>query len=68
MYRARKSNERVDTLSRKHEDIKEQDRIMAEYRTQTLLPSVKIDPKILSKLQIAEITTPEQTATEYDAI
>ena len=71
MYRARKANERADALSRKHEDIKEQDRIMAEYRTQTLLPSTKIDPKILLELQLAVVTAPTEPMTEtasYDAV
>ena len=68
IYRAGKSNERADALSRKHEDIKEQDRIIAEYRTQTLLPASKIDLRIVSELQLAAITAPKQTPTEYDVV
>ena len=43
---------------------------MAKYRTQTLLPFNKIDPRIATELHLAEITTPEQTSTptKYDAI
>ena len=47
MYRARKANERADALSKKHEDVKEQGRVIEEYRTQVLLPRAKIDPAIV---------------------
>jgi hypothetical protein len=43
MYRARKSNKRADALSKKHKDVKEQGRVIEEYRTQVLLPRTKID-------------------------
>jgi hypothetical protein len=43
MYRARRSNERADALSRKHEDVKEQGKVIKEYRTQVLLLRTKID-------------------------
>jgi hypothetical protein len=33
MYRARKANERADALSKKHEDVKEQGKVIEEYRT-----------------------------------
>jgi hypothetical protein len=33
MYRARKANKRADALSKKHEDVKEQGKVMEEYRT-----------------------------------
>jgi hypothetical protein len=33
MYYARKANERADALSKKHEDVKEQGRVIEEYRT-----------------------------------
>jgi hypothetical protein len=60
MYRAGKANERADALSRKHEDVKEQGRVMEEYRTQVLLPCAKIDPAIVQDLQLAPIElTPE---------
>jgi hypothetical protein len=43
MYKARKSNKRADALSKKHKDIKEQGKVIKEYRTQVLLPKTKID-------------------------
>jgi hypothetical protein len=33
MYKAGKSNERANALSKKHEDVKEQGRVIEEYRT-----------------------------------
>ena len=41
---------------------------MAKYRTQTLLPASKIDPRIILELQLAAITAPKQTPTEYDIV
>jgi hypothetical protein len=38
IYRAGKSNERVDALSRKYKDVTAQDKAIAAYRTQILLP------------------------------
>jgi hypothetical protein len=43
MYRARKSNKQANALSKKHKDIKEQGRVIEEYKTQVLLPRTKID-------------------------
>jgi hypothetical protein len=36
IYRAGKSNEQADALSRKYEDVTVQDKVMAAYRTQIL--------------------------------
>jgi hypothetical protein len=55
MYRARKSNKQADALSRKHEDVKEQGRVIEEYRTQVLLPRTKIDLAVVQDLQLAPI-------------
>ena len=61
MYRARKSNERVDALSKKHEDVKEQGKVIEEYRTQVLLPRTKIDSAVVKDLQLAPVEpAPEQ--------
>jgi len=61
MYRAGKSNERADALSRKHEDVKEQGKVMEEYRTQVLLPRTKIDSAVVKDLQLAPVEpAPEQ--------
>jgi len=53
IYRARKSNKRANALSKKHEDVKEQGRVIKEYRTQVLLPRTKIDSAVVKDLQLA---------------
>ena len=55
MYKARKSNERADALSKKHEDVKEQGKVIKEYKTQVLLPRTKIDSAVIQDLQLAPI-------------
>jgi hypothetical protein len=55
IYKARKSNERADALSKKHEDVKEQGKVIKEYRTQVLLPRTKIDFAIVQDLQLAPV-------------
>ena len=55
MYRTGKSNERADALSRKHEDISSQDRVIAAHRTQTLLPQEKLAEEVIQYLQLAPI-------------
>jgi len=48
-------------LSKKHEDVKEQGKVMEEYKTQVLLPRTKIDSTVVKDLQLALIeTAPEQ--------
>jgi hypothetical protein len=47
IYRARKSNKRADALSKKHKDIKEQSKVIKEYKTQVLLSRTKIDLAII---------------------
>jgi hypothetical protein len=69
MYRAGKSNERADALSRKYEDTIAQDRVMAEYRTQVFLPRSKISDEVIHDLQLAPIDgSPPENETEYDSI
>jgi transposase InsO family protein len=71
MYRAGKSNERADALSRKYEDVTAQDKAMAAYRTQILLPRRKIDDNVVRDLQLAPIeafVSPAQEETQYDSI
>jgi len=55
MYRAGKSNKRADALSRQTDEVKNQDQVMAEYRTQTMLPATKIDPRIRKDLELTPI-------------
>jgi hypothetical protein len=47
MYRARKANKRANALSKKYKDVKEQGKVIKEYKTQVLLPRTKIDPKVV---------------------
>jgi hypothetical protein len=55
IYRARKSNKRANALSKKYKDIKEQGKVIKEYKTQVLLPKTKIDFAIVQDLQLALI-------------
>ena len=43
IYQARKSNKRANALSKKYKDIKEQGKVIKEYKTQVLLLRTKID-------------------------
>jgi hypothetical protein len=53
IYRARKSNKRANALSKKYKDIKEQGKVIKEYKTQVLLPKTKIDFAVVQDLQLA---------------
>ena len=60
IYRARKSNKQANALSKKYKDIKEQGKVIKEYKTQVLLPRTKIDLAVIQDLQLAPIKpTPE---------
>ena len=63
MYCTRKANEQADALSKKHEDVKEQDRAIEEYKTQVLLPYTKIDLAIVQDLQLALVKLMPEEAT-----
>jgi hypothetical protein len=78
MYRTGKANERADALSRKHEDVTAQGKVMAEYRTQVLIPRAKIDPAVVKDLELApindfvspaheEISAPDATNSAFNA-
>ena len=54
-YRAGKSNERADALSRRTEDVAQQTRTIAAHRTQVLLPRNKITKEVVQDLQLAPI-------------
>jgi len=48
-------------LSKKYKDMKEQSRVIEEYKTQVLLPRTKIDFAVVKDLQLALIEiAPEQ--------
>ena len=55
MYREGKANARADALSRMENDVREQDKVMAEQRTQVLLPRDKIDSRVVEDLQLAPL-------------
>jgi hypothetical protein len=68
----------VDALSRKHEDVTAQGKVMAEYRTQVLIPRAKIDPAVVKDLELApindfvspaheEISAPDATNSVFNA-
>ena len=40
-------------MSRKHKDVKEQGKVIEEYKTQVLLPRTKIDFAVVKDLQLA---------------
>jgi transposase InsO family protein/predicted aspartyl protease len=54
-YRAGKSNERADALSRRTEEVAEQARTIAVHRTQILLPRSKVTEEVAQDLQLAPI-------------
>ena len=54
-YRAGKTNERANALSRKLEDVQAQEEAITQYRTQTLLPPSKVDSKVLKELGIGAV-------------
>jgi len=62
MYRAGKANARADALSRREDDVQKQNTVKREHRTQALLPTDKIDPRILEELQLAPIEAPKPLA------
>jgi hypothetical protein len=64
IYRVRKSNKRANALSKKYKDVKEQGRVIEEYRTQVLLPRTKIDLAVIQDLQLA----PVELAQELELI
>jgi len=70
MYREGKANARADALSRMENDVREQDKVMAEQRTQVLLPRDKIDSRVVEDLQLApleQLTDPEQLVIPAEA-
>ena len=46
----RKTNKQADALSKKHKDVKEQDKAIKEYKTQVLLPQIKINSAVVQDL------------------
>ena len=55
IYKAKKSNKQVTALSKKYEDIKEQGKVIKEYKTQVLLPRTKLDFAVVQDLQLAPV-------------
>jgi transposase InsO family protein len=70
-YRTGKANERADALSRKTEDIEQQQRAKDQYRTQVLLPADKIAQYVgedLKILRLAPIEISPIKKTQYDSL
>ena len=76
-FRAGKSNERADALSRKIKDTTTQSQVIATHRTQILLPQDKISDEVIQDLQLAPIASAisqepssslQQNTAEYDSI
>jgi hypothetical protein len=76
-YRTGKSNERADALTRRSQD--NQDKTMAQNRTQALLQPSQLDPRILAdlspdptilegKAELAPVEANEPLATEVDIV
>jgi transposase InsO family protein len=54
-YRAGKQNQKADALTRRKQDVDSQAKATAESRTQTLLKSENLEPRIIRELQLAPI-------------
>jgi hypothetical protein len=52
MYRTGKQNAKADALTQRDEEIEQQDKLKAEYRTQAFLSQDQVDPKVLQDLGI----------------
>ena len=52
MYQTRKQNAKADALTWQDKEIKQQDKLKAEYQTQAFLSQDQINPKILQDLGI----------------
>jgi RNase H-like domain found in reverse transcriptase len=52
MYRKGKDNVKVDTLTRRDDEVEQQNKIKAEYRTQSFLSQDQIDGRVLQDLGI----------------
>jgi hypothetical protein len=48
--------------------VKEQGKVIEEYKTQVLLPCTKIDPAIIQDLQLAPVELTPQNSQLYDNI
>jgi hypothetical protein len=59
VYRTGKSNERADALSRKTEDVHEQQKAIERYRTQIMIPRHKIDQAVVEDLQLPQVAAIE---------
>ena len=68
IYRARKSNKQANALSKKYKDIKEQGRVIEEYKTQVLLLRTKSDFAIVQDLQLALISLALEPKQELEPI
>src|SRR6201982_1214948 len=63
-YRAGKSNERADALSRRTEDVAQHTRTIAAHGTQVLLPRDKVTEEVAQALQLAPIESDTHDSIE----
>jgi hypothetical protein len=52
MYCTGKSNARANALSRKAKEVKSQQKVIKQYRTQVFLPTDKVDIRVLKDLEL----------------
>ena len=52
MYRTGKENVKADALTRRDDELAQQDKVKTEYRTQTFLSQDQVDPRVLRDLGI----------------
>ena len=61
-YRPGSNNVLVDTLTRREQDVKDQEALGKKYRTQTILTSDRLDPKITADLLLSSLSSIELLA------
>jgi len=65
MYRTGKENALADALTRRDEEVEQQDGIKAEYRTKAFLSQDQVDPRVLQELGI-DVLAPISDEDEDD--
>lgn len=60
MYRAGVTNTLADTLSRRDQDISPLEARKRALRSQQMIPTDKIDPRVVQELQLAAVNTPDE--------
>jgi len=58
-YRLGSNNVLIDTLTRREQDVKDQEALGKKYRIQTILTSDRLDPKITADLLLSSLSSIE---------